>query len=67
MWLKIILALYLVSLRLTVPQRYKKDEAALLSLIKQIGAISKGKLLLCRRPQLLAGTESAQCFVLPFC
>lgn len=67
MLLKIILALYLVGLRLTVPQRYKKDEAALLSLIKQIGATSKDELLLCPQPRLLAGTESAQCFVLPFC
>lgn len=62
--LKILLTLYLFALRLAVPQRYKADEATLLSLIKPLWAISKEELLLCPHA---AVTESRWCLVLPSC
>lgn len=57
--LKIILALYLVGLRLTVPQMYKTNNAALLSLINRR---SEEKLLLCPQPRLALNTPNVLCF-----
>lgn len=61
--LKIILVLYLVALKLTVPQMYKTNNAAPLSLINQRSKQREAFVV----PSALAGTEHAQCSLLPCC